>query len=160
MSAVFYRSAHAYMQRPAAESLVRVSKKLKAFGYGLLIHDSYRPWYVTKMFWDATPDDKKIFVANPESGSRHNRGCAVDLTLYDLDTGAVVEMVGGYDEMTDRSFPDYVGGTSQQRWHRELLRRSMEAEGYTVYEAEWWHYDYKTWNDYPILNLTFEALEQ
>ena len=160
MSAVFYRSAHAYMQRPAAESLVRVSKKLKAFGYGLLIHDSYRPWYVTKMFWDATPDDKKIFVANPESGSRHNRGCAVDLTLYDIDTGAVVEMVGGYDEMTDRSFPDYVGGTSQQRWHRELLRRSMEAEGYTVYEAEWWHYDYKTWNDYPILNLTFEALEQ
>ena len=160
MSAVFYRSAHAYMQRPAAESLVRVNKKLKAFGYGLLIHDSYRPWYVTKMFWDATPDDKKIFVANPESGSRHNRGCAVDLTLYDLDTGAVVEMVGGYDEMTDRSFPDYVGGTSQQRWHRELLRRSMEAEGYTVYEAEWWHYDYKTWNDYPILNLTFEALEQ
>lgn len=160
MSAVFYRSAHAYMQRPAAESLVRVSKKLKAFGYGLLIHDSYRPWYVTKMFWDATPDDKKIFVANPENGSRHNRGCAVDLTLYDLDTGAVVEMVGGYDEMTDRSFPDYVGGTSQQRWHRELLRRSMEAEGYTVYEAEWWHYDYKTWNDYPILNLTFEALEQ
>ncbi len=160
MSAVFYRSAHAYMQRPAAESLVRVNKKLKAFGYGLLIHDSYRPWYVTKMFWDATPDDKKIFVANPENGSRHNRGCAVDLTLYDLDTGAVVEMVGGYDEMTDRSFPDYVGGTSQQRWHRELLRRSMEAEGYTVYEAEWWHYDYKTWNDYPILNLTFEALEQ
>ena len=160
MSAVFYRSAHAYMQRPAAESLVRVNKKLKAFGYGLLIHDSYRPWYVTKMFWDATPNDKKIFVANPENGSRHNRGCAVDLTLYDLDTGAVVEMVGGYDEMTDRSFPDYVGGTSEQRWHRELLRRSMEAEGYTVYEAEWWHYDYKTWNDYPILNLTFEALEQ
>jgi len=160
MSAVFYRSAHAYMQRPAAEALVRVNKKLKSFGYGLLVHDSYRPWYVTKMFWDATPDDKRIFVANPENGSRHNRGCAVDLTLYDLETGAVVEMVGGYDEMTDRSFPDYVGGTSQQRWHRELLRRSMEAEGYTVYEAEWWHYDYKTWNDYPILNLTFEALEQ
>ncbi len=160
MSAVFYRSAHAYMQRPAAEALVRVNKKLKSFGYGLLVHDSYRPWYVTKMFWDATPDDKKIFVANPENGSRHNRGCAVDLTLYDLETGAVVEMVGGYDEMTDRSFPDYIGGTSQQRWHRELLRRSMEAEGYTVYEAEWWHYDYKTWNDYPILNLTFEALEQ
>jgi len=160
MSAVFYRSAHAYMQRPAAEALVRVNKKLKSFGYGLLVHDSYRPWYVTKMFWDATPDDKKIFVANPENGSRHNRGCAVDLTLYDLETGAVVEMVGGYDEMTDRSFPDYIGGTSQQRWHRELLRRSMEAEGYTVYEAEWWHYDYKTWNDYPILNLTFEALER
>ena len=159
MSTVFYRSAHAYMQLPAAEALVRANRKLKTYGYGLLIHDSYRPWYVTKMFWDATPDDKKIFVANPENGSRHNRGCAVDLTLYDLGTGEVVEMVGGYDEMTDRSFPDYVGGTSRQRWHRELLRWSMESEGYTVYEAEWWHYDYKTWNDYPILNLTFEELE-
>ena len=160
MSAVFYKSAHAYMQRPAAEALVRASRKLKNYGYGLLIHDAYRPWYVTKMFWDATPDDKKIFVANPDNGSRHNRGCAVDLTLYDLDNGEVVEMVGGYDEMTDRSFPDYVGGTSRQRWHRELLRWAMESEGYTVYEAEWWHFDYKTWNDYPILNLTFEELEE
>ena len=160
MSTVFYQSAHAYMQRPAAEALVRAHRKLKTYGYGLLIHDSYRPWYVTKMFWDATPDDKKIFVANPDNGSRHNRGCAVDLTLYDLSTGEVVEMVGGYDEMTDRSFPDYMGGTSRQRWHRELLRWAMESEGYTVYEAEWWHYDYKTWNDYPILNLTFEELEK
>mgnify|MGYP001025997911 CR=1 FL=1 len=160
MSTVFYQSAHAYMQRPAAEALVRAHRKLKTYGYGLLIHDSYRPWYVTKMFWDATPDDKKIFVANPDNGSRHNRGCAVDLTLYDLSTGEVVEMVGGYDEMTDRSFPDYMGGTSRQRWHRELLRWAMESEGYTVYEAEWWHFDYKTWNDYPILNLTFEELEK
>ena len=160
MSTVFYQSSHAYMQRPAAEALVRANRKLKTYGYGLLIHDTYRPWYVTKMFWDATPDDKKIFVANPDNGSRHNRGCAVDLTLYDLGTGEVVEMVGGYDEMTDRSFPDYVGGTSRQRWHRELLRWAMESEGYTVYEAEWWHFDYKTWNDYPILNLTFEELEK
>ena len=148
------------MQRPAAEALVRANRKLKTYGYGLLIHDAYRPWYVTKMFWDAPPDDKKIFVANPDNGSRHNRGCAVDLTLYDLDNGEVVEMVGGYDEMTDRSFPDYVGGTSRQRWHRELLRWAMESEGYTVYKAEWWHFDYKTWNDYPILNLTFEELEE
>ena len=53
-------------------------------GYGLLIFDAYRPWYVTKIFWDATPPDKHQFVADPAQGSRHNRGCAVDLTLYDL----------------------------------------------------------------------------
>ena len=86
MSNKFYSQANAYMQRPAAQALARAHKKLNLLGYGLLIHDAYRPWYVTKMFWDATPDDKKIFVANPEDGSRHNRGCAVDLTLYELKT--------------------------------------------------------------------------
>ena len=90
-------------------------------------------------------------MADPSKGSRHNRGCAVDLTLYDLKTGKPVEMVGGYDEFSDRSYPDYPGGTSRQRWHRDLLRRAMEAEGFTVYEAEWWHFDYKDWRKYPIL---------
>jgi D-alanyl-D-alanine dipeptidase len=113
---------------------------------------------VTKMFWDATPANLRIFVANPEDGSRHNRGCAVDLTLYHLDSGKAVEMVGGYDEMSDRSWPDYLGGTSLQRYYRDLLRRSMESEGFTVYEAEWWHFDYKDWRKYPIGNLTFEEI--
>ena len=83
----FYSEPRAFMQRPAAEALKRVSQKLKAQGYGLLVHDAYRPWYVTKVFWDATPPDKHVFVADPSKGSRHNRGCAVDLTLYDLKTG-------------------------------------------------------------------------
>ncbi len=158
MSNKFYSKASAYMQRPAAKALARAHKKLNLFGYGLLIHDAYRPWYVTKMFWDATPDDKKIFVANPKDGSRHNRGCAVDLTLYELKTGKVIEMVGGYDEMTSRSFPNYYGGTSEQRWHRKLLREVMESEGFNVYDYEWWHFDYKDWKQYPIANTRFEDL--
>ncbi len=153
-----YTSAHAFMQQPAAEAVARASAELHKLGYGLLIHDSYRPWYVTKMFWDATPPDKHVFVADPAAGSRHNRGCAVDLTLYDLRTGQPIRMTGGYDEMSDRSYPLYPGGTSNQRWHRDLLRRVMEAQGFTVYEAEWWHFDYKDWRHYPILNLTFEEL--
>jgi CubicO group peptidase (beta-lactamase class C family)/D-alanyl-D-alanine dipeptidase len=153
-----YSRAAAYMQRPAAEALLRASRKLNALGYGLLIHDSYRPWYITKIFWDATPEDKHIFVANPADGSRHNRGCAVDLTLYDLKTGAPIEMTGVYDEMSERSYPFYPGGTSLQRWHRDLLRHAMEAEGFDVYEFEWWHFDYKDWRHYPILNLTFEKM--
>ncbi len=131
---------------------------MKEQGYGLLIHDAYRPWYITKVFWDATPEDKKIFVADPSKGSRHNRGAAVDLTLYDLTTGKPVEVVGTYDETTDRSYPDYPGGTSLQRWHRNLLRDAMEAEGFTVYEAEWWHFDYKDWQQYPILNERFDRI--
>ena len=156
LGTVFYSEPRAFMQRPAAEALVRAHRKLKELGYGLLIHDAYRPWYVTKVFWEATPDDKKVFVADPTKGSRHNRGCAVDLTLYDLKTGKPVEMVSTYDETSDRAYPNYPGGTSLQRWHRELLRRTMEAEGFTVYEAEWWHFDYKDWQKYPILNLRFD----
>jgi D-alanyl-D-alanine dipeptidase len=159
LGSVFYSEARAFMQRPAAEAVARVNQKLKTLGYGLLIHDAYRPWYVTKVFWDATPVDKHIFVADPSQGSRHNRGCAVDLTFYDLKTGKPVEMVSTYDETTDRAYPDYPGGTSLQRWHRKLLRDEMESEGFKVYEAEWWHFDYKDWQHYPIGNATFEKLE-
>ena len=95
MGEVFYPSAHAFLQRPAALALVRAQQRLAADGYGLLIHDAYRPWYVTKVFWDATPAEGKIFVADPSQGSRHNRGCAVDLTLYDLKTGRPVVMPSG-----------------------------------------------------------------
>ena len=153
-----YTQARAFLQRPAAEALLRVLRKLEPLGYGLLIHDAYRPWYVTKIFWDATPPEGKIFVADPAQGSRHNRGCAVDLTLYDLKTGKPVEMPGTYDEMSPRSYPNYPGGTSLQRWNRDLLRRAMESEGFTVYEYEWWHFDYKDWREYPILNIPFENL--
>jgi D-alanyl-D-alanine dipeptidase len=155
---VFYSQARAFLQRPAAEALLHVSQKLKAAGYGLLVHDGYRPWYVTKVFWDATPDDKKLFVADPSKGSRHNRGCAIDLSLYDLKTGKPVDMVSTYDETTDRAYPNYPGGTSLQRWHRDLLREAMESEGFTVYEAEWWHFDYKDWQKYRIGNVRFEQI--
>lgn len=110
------------------------------------------------MFWEATPPDKRIFVADPTQGSRHNRGCAVDLSLYDLATGKPIEMVGVYDEMSERSYPGYPGGTSLQRWHRDLLRSVMEQQGFEVYEFEWWHFDYKDWRKYPILNLTFDQI--
>jgi D-alanyl-D-alanine dipeptidase len=155
---VFYSQPRAFLQRPAAEALVRINRRLKKLGYGLLVHDAYRPWYVTKVFWDATPEDKKLFVADPAQGSRHNRGAAVDLTLYDRRTSRAVEMVGTYDETTDRSYPDYPGGTSLQRWHRDLLRAAMEGDGFTVYEAEWWHFDFNHWRKYPIGNQLFEKI--
>lgn len=158
MGEVFYSEPRAFLQRPAAEALVRAHEWLGERGYGLLIHDGYRPWYVTRMFWDATPEALREFVADPTEGSRHNRGCAVDLTLYDLATGEPVEMPGGYDEFSRRSYPDYPGGTSRQRWHRELLRQAMEAQGFTVYEAEWWHFDHADWRRYALGNQRFEEL--
>lgn len=148
----FYSDAKIFLQRPAAEALKRVSEKLRPLGYGLRVFDGYRPWAVTKAFWEATPSKSRKFVANPQRGSRHNRGAAVDLTLYELATGHPVEMPGEYDEMSDRSHVTYPGGTARQRWHRDLLREAMESEGFRSLPNEWWHFDHESWRRYPLLN--------
>jgi len=153
-----YSQARAFLQRPAALALARVQKSLASEGYGLLVHDAYRPWYVTKIFWDATPVDKHEFVADPASGSRHNRGCAVDLTLYTLSDGRAVEMPSLYDEMSERAYPTYAGGPGEPRRLRELLRRHMEAEGFSVFQYEWWHFDYRDWKSYALQNARFEDI--
>ena len=158
LSTPVYTSARAFLQRPAAEALLRAHRELMKQGYGLLIFDAYRPWYVTKIFWDATPADKHQFVADPAQGSRHNRGCAVDLTLYDLRTGREVAMTGVYDEMSERSYPNYTGGTAEQRKHRQILRAAMEKQRFTVEDTEWWHFDYIDWPRYAIQNIPFEEI--
>jgi zinc D-Ala-D-Ala dipeptidase len=153
-----YEQARAFLQRPAAEALVRAHRALAASGFGLLIHDGYRPWWVTKLFWDATPLSGHGFVADPAQGSRHNRGCAVDLTLYRLADGKAATMPSLYDEMSERSAPGYAGGLPEARRLRDRLRAAMEREGFKVFETEWWHFDYAGWREYPILNLPFDAI--
>ena len=123
-----------------------------------MVFDGYRPWSITKIFWDQTPPDKRQFVADPAKGSRHNRGCAVDLSLFYLKTGKEVEMPSAYDEFTERAYPTYQGGEPEQRRLRELLRAAMEAQGFTVNRYEWWHFDFKGWRQYPILNISFNKL--
>ncbi|HEY3812238.1 MAG TPA: M15 family metallopeptidase [Caulobacteraceae bacterium] len=159
MGIPIYEKAGAYMQRDAAHAVARASQALHKYGYGLWVTDAYRPWYATKMFWDATPPEDHNFVADPAHGSRHNRGCAVDLTLYDLKTGKPVEMTGRIDEMSARSIANYPGGTTRQRWFSALLKREMEAQGFTVYTDEWWHFDYKDWALYPIGTATYTDLD-
>ena len=153
-----YTEARAFLQRPAAEALARVQRALREKGYGLVVFDGYRPWRVTKVFWDLTPAETKRFVADPAKGSKHNRGCAVDLSLVDVKTGKEVEMPGAYDEMSERSYPTYEGGIPAQREARELLRAAMEQEGFFVYSHEWWHFDFKDWRAYPILDVPFSAI--
>jgi D-alanyl-D-alanine dipeptidase len=156
LSTPVYEQARAFLQEPAAKALVKAHRWLKKRGYGLLIHDAYRPWYVTKIFWEATPPDQREFVADPATGSRHNRGAAVDLTLYDVKTGEAVEMPSLYDEFSPRAYPTYAGGTAEQRRLRDLLREAMEKHGFKVIENEWWHFDYKEWREYPILNVALQ----
>src|ERR1043166_1192333 len=155
-----YAQAKAFLQRPAAEALVRAHRKLREKGYGIVVFDGYRPWSVTKLFWDSATDEQRRieFVANPQKGSRHNRGCAADISLFELSTGKEVVMPSDYDEFSERAFPHYAGGTAESRALRDLLRTAMEAEGFTVYPAEWWHFDYNEWKHYRILNFPFEEI--
>lgn len=156
---IVYPQARVFLQRPAAEAVVRVHKKLKKQKLGLMIFDGYRPWTITKLFWEVTPEDKRKFVANPAVGSRHNRGCAVDLSIYDLKTGKLIEMPSDFDEFTMRASPDYTGATETQTKNRDMLRQIMEAEGFTVNKNEWWHFDYKDWEEYAIYDIAFSEIK-
>lgn len=151
-----YSEARAFLQRPAAEALIRVHKQLEGEGLGLVIYDGYRPWAITKLFWEVVRPDQRKFVADPAKGSKHNRGCAVDLGIYDRKTGKAVPMPSGFDEFSERASPDYRSGTDEEHANRDKLRRMMEAEGFTVNPNEWWHFDYKDWHQYAIYNIAFD----
>lgn len=159
MGTALYQSARAFMQMPVAVALLGASAELFEEGRGMIVYDAYRPWFVTRMFWDGTPDSLKHFVAPPQTGSRHNRGSAVDLGLYDLSSGEILQMPSGYDEFTERAYADYTGGSEEARINRDLLRAVMERHGFTVYPYEWWHFDHEDSLKYPIMNLRFEEID-
>ena len=158
MGAPFYSQPRFFLQRPAANGLIRAHRKLAEQGFGIVLIDGYRPWYATRMFWDAVPPETRPFVADPSQGSRHNRGCAADIAMFELASGKVVDMPGRYDEPSSRSSPLHMGGTSLQRWRRDLLKNAMEAEGFDVYVNEWWHFDHGEWRQYPIMNVDFAEI--
>ena len=158
MRSKFYNSSRAFLNNEAAQNLLNAHRELEKKGYGIVIFDAYRPWYVTKMFWEGTPESLKHFVADPDKGSVHNRGCAIDIGLYDKITGKNIDMISGYDEFTERAYPDYSGGEKVKREIRDLLISTMESNGFTVYEYEWWHFNYKNCNS-GILNYSFEELD-
>ncbi len=151
-----YPQARAFLQKPAAEAVLKVNRTLMEKGFGLVIFDGYRPWSITKLFWETVPPEKQIFVADPATGSKHNRGCAVDLSIFDLKSGQNLPMPSDFDEFTERASPDYVGGTFEERRNRDLLRELMEANNFIVNANEWWHFDQKDWAEYPLLDISFD----
>ncbi len=154
-----YSRPRAFLVAPAAQALVGAHKAAEREGYGLTVYDAYRPWRVTKALWDATPPGpKRNYVANPKRGSKHNRGCAVDLTLHNLSDGADVAMPSGYDEFTQRAHRNFMDAPVEALKHRFLLERVMEDAGFRGASNEWWHFDFVGWQDYPVLDIPFEEL--
>lgn len=154
-----YKVAKAFLQKPVAEDLIKVNKELHKDGYGLLIFDGYRPWSVTKLFWDEIDLAKRKFVADPKTGSIHNRGCAVDLTIYDLKTEKEIKMPSEYDTFSDAAYPSYMGGTSEERSKRNFLIKVMETHNFKVHPNEWWHFDHRDCNKYEILDVPIEEVK-
>jgi D-alanyl-D-alanine dipeptidase len=153
-----YKQAKAFARRPVVDALEEIQLVLNKQGLGLKIFDAYRPYAVTVKFWKVTPIDKKEFVANPKTGSRHNRGCAIDLTIINLQTGKELDMPTPYDSFAAAASPTFEDVTPLQKQNRNLLINIMENHGFKVIKNEWWHYDFKGWDKFPLMDIPFEKL--
>lgn len=154
MRRVLYPVARAVAQRTVAEALCRVQTRAEAAGYGLLIFDAYRPWRITRMMWDETPPEKREFVANPASGSRHNRGCSIDLSLH--RNGVEVTMPSPYDDFTPAAYRSNTDAPPAALAASRMLEGWMVAEGFVPLANEWWHFDWAEWRAYPIMDVPLE----
>jgi len=150
-----YPEARCLLRKPVAEALSRVQTSLKARGLSLKVFDCYRPLSVQRIFWKLVPDER--YVADPEKGSRHNRGAAVDITLLDSN-GHEVEMPSGYDDFSEKAHRDYQSGSKKAIANRALLEKFMEQEGFVGLDTEWWHFDFKGWEKYPLEDVTFSDI--
>ena len=156
---ILYDEARAFLAAPAALAVARASKAAQADGFGLTIYDAYRPWRITKKLWDATPvGPKKEYVANPKRGSKHNRGCAVDLTLHDLQTGKLVEKPTEFDDFSEKAHRDYMNASAVAISNRARLARYLEAEGFLGLSNEWWHFDFTGWEQFPVMDIPFNKI--
>ncbi len=156
---ILYDQPRAFLVGAAAQALVKAHRRAQADGFGLTIFDGYRPLHVTRKLWDATPPGpKRNYVANPQKGSRHNRGCAVDLSLHDKATGKLVSMPSGYDEFTERAHRDFTDAPADAIANRERLAAYMQAEGFRGMSNEWWHFDFNGWEKFPLLDVGFAEI--
>lgn len=149
-----YPVARAVTQRPVAEALSQVQTRAEAAGYGLLIFDAYRPWRITRMMWDETPPGQREFVADPRAGSRHNRGCSIDLSLH--RNGIEVAMPSAYDDFTPAAYRSNTAAPAAALAASRMLEGWMVAEGFVPLPNEWWHYDWAAWRRYPIMDVPLE----
>jgi zinc D-Ala-D-Ala dipeptidase len=156
MEEQLYPVAKAVLRKPAAEFLSEAQEDLKERGLELEVFDGYRPYEVTEKMWEPYQDPD--FVADPAEGSRHNRGCAVDVTLVDSANGEELLMPTGYDDFTEKAAHDYGDLPEEAIRNRDLLREVMEGHGFAALETEWWHYDCKDWERFEIIDLPLESV--
>lgn len=151
-----YTKAVCLLRRETAKKLINANKEFNKMGYRIKIWDAYRPYYVQKILYDIAVD--KEFLANPVSGSKHNRGAAVDITLVD-EEGRELNMPTGFDEFTNRASQNYIGMSEEQKKNLECLREIMKKNGFIPVKNEWWHFTDSDWEKYPLLNIRLEDIK-
>jgi len=151
-----YNQARAFTRLPVANALKAVQAELKTQGLGLKIYDGYRPYTITEKFYTKASD--KHFVADPKKGSKHNRGCAIDLSLINLKTGKELDMPTSFDSFSAKAAADYKDLPAAIIQNRELLKKVMQSHGFRVLDNEWWHFDFIGWQNFEILDVPFEQL--
>jgi D-alanyl-D-alanine dipeptidase len=156
MKQVMYKQARAFARKPVVAQLKKIQAALKVKGYGLKIFDAYRPYQVTVAFYQKASD--KNFVANPRKGSKHNRGCAVDLTLVYLKTGKEVPMPTPYDSFAPQASANFAQLPAEVIRNRDFLIETMQRYGFRVIANEWWHFDFIGWPNYSLMDIPFEKL--
>ena len=154
---VIYNLPKAFARKPVANALVEIQDSLAKHNLGLKIYDAYRPYAATLRFYEVYPDTS--FVACPWTGSRHNRGCAVDITLIDITTQEEIPMPTEFDDFTEKAHPDYMELPDTVLTNRAFLFSIMEHFNFTHYPTEWWHFDYTGWEAYSLMDIAFEDLE-
>jgi D-alanyl-D-alanine dipeptidase len=152
-----YKEAKAFARLPVVLALKDVEADLKTRGFGIKIYDAYRPYTITVKFYEEAKDTN--FVADPRKGSKHNRGCAIDMGLVDLKTGKDLDMPTGFDSFSKKAAANYPGLPKQEIDNRELLKSIMQAHGFKVIATEWWHYDFNGWAKYPLLDIPFSKIQ-
>ena len=151
-----YDSAMAFLRLAPAKALLQVQNELKAQNLGLRVYDAYRPYTITIKFYEIYKDTN--FVAAPWLGSRHNRGCAVDVSLIDLSTQQEIPMPTEYDDFTAKAKPDYADLPDSVKANRKLLIDIMAKYNFEVHHSEWWHFYYTGWDKYYLMDIPFRQL--
>ncbi len=152
-----YPIAAAYLLKPVAQDLLAVQADLLPLGFSLLIFDAYRPWSVTRLFWDRSTPEMRKYLADPAQGSAHNRGCAVDLSLVDLKNNLPVQMPSDFDELNLRAHTDFQDAPLLARSLRDLLQAKMKAHRFSGIKNEWWHFNHELARSSPVINQPIDG---
>ncbi|HMJ71239.1 MAG TPA: M15 family metallopeptidase [Cyclobacteriaceae bacterium] len=152
-----YNLSRAYARKPVADALKKAQAEFKKAGVGIKIFDAYRPYKATVRFYEVYHDT--TYVASPYRGSRHNRGCAIDMTIVDLKTGKDLQMPTEFDSFKKEAWPTTPVKDPVIKKNRDLIISVMESNGFKVNASEWWHFDFVGWKKYEVMDIDYEELE-
>ena len=147
-----YKTDVCYIHEDVAISLNKVQKHLEKQNLGLKIFDGYRPIWAQQILFDVLPDER--YVGNPKKITRHTRGTAVDVTLINLVDKTELAMPTGFDSFEKKAHLDFEDLSDEIKKNRKLLQDVMiNIGGFEPLPNEWWHFDFKNWQNYPVLKI-------